>query len=220
MVGSFVTNSSGSTVSLKERTTNHGSEEGKYLFLTTFCPVFLNHLLPKDWLWFLVLTTTWYTSWQELEDYTAEVSVQHESLEGSFTFYDSTKASLNIYQVLLSLVSLIFYNTSFVHVMKVPPTLLVKVKWETRKAKSSSIWPEALLKHIFFEILFLEPLLNLCVHLMFVFVGGERNVWLALASGVRIVLDSALQFPRHHYSGKYKTDIYWYTGVLTMEAKS
>ncbi|KFK33877.1 hypothetical protein AALP_AA5G071800 [Arabis alpina] len=36
---------------------------------------------------------------KELEDYTAEVSVQHESLEGSFTFYDSTKASLNIYQV-------------------------------------------------------------------------------------------------------------------------
>ncbi|XP_019085976.1 PREDICTED: nicalin-1 isoform X1 [Camelina sativa] len=36
---------------------------------------------------------------KELEDYTAEVSVQHESLDGSFTFYDSTKASLNIYQV-------------------------------------------------------------------------------------------------------------------------
>ncbi|VVB04885.1 unnamed protein product [Arabis nemorensis] len=36
---------------------------------------------------------------KELEDYTAEVSVQHESLEGSFTFYDSTKGSLNIYQV-------------------------------------------------------------------------------------------------------------------------
>ncbi|KAJ4895671.1 hypothetical protein Rs2_22465 [Raphanus sativus] len=36
---------------------------------------------------------------KELEDYTAEVSVQHESLDGIFTFYDSTKASLNIYQV-------------------------------------------------------------------------------------------------------------------------
>ncbi|KAJ0241649.1 hypothetical protein HA466_0210440 [Hirschfeldia incana] len=36
---------------------------------------------------------------KELEDYTAEVSVQHESLDGTFTFYDSTKASLNIYQV-------------------------------------------------------------------------------------------------------------------------
>ncbi|KAL1213161.1 hypothetical protein V5N11_026422 [Cardamine amara subsp. amara] len=36
---------------------------------------------------------------KELEDYTAEVSVQHESLDSSFTFYDSTKASLNIYQV-------------------------------------------------------------------------------------------------------------------------
>ncbi|XP_010514774.1 PREDICTED: nicalin-1 [Camelina sativa] len=36
---------------------------------------------------------------KELEEYTAEVSVQHESLDGSFTFYDSTKASLNIYQV-------------------------------------------------------------------------------------------------------------------------
>ncbi|CAN8268326.1 unnamed protein product [Cochlearia groenlandica] len=36
---------------------------------------------------------------KELEDHTAEVTVQHESLDGSFTFYDSTKASLNIYQV-------------------------------------------------------------------------------------------------------------------------
>ncbi|KAF8111213.1 hypothetical protein N665_0076s0201 [Sinapis alba] len=36
---------------------------------------------------------------KELEDYTTEVSVQHESLDGIFTFYDSTKASLNIYQV-------------------------------------------------------------------------------------------------------------------------
>ncbi|CAH8307409.1 unnamed protein product [Eruca vesicaria subsp. sativa] len=36
---------------------------------------------------------------KELEDYTAEVSIQHESLDGTFTFYDSTKASLNIYQV-------------------------------------------------------------------------------------------------------------------------
>ncbi|KAJ0248248.1 hypothetical protein HA466_0153800 [Hirschfeldia incana] len=36
---------------------------------------------------------------KELEDYTAEVSIQQESLDGTFTFYDSTKASLNIYQV-------------------------------------------------------------------------------------------------------------------------
>ncbi|KAF3542259.1 hypothetical protein DY000_02007341 [Brassica cretica] len=36
---------------------------------------------------------------KELEDYTAEVSIQQESLDGIFTFYDSTKASLNIYQV-------------------------------------------------------------------------------------------------------------------------
>ncbi|XP_010541265.1 PREDICTED: nicalin-1 [Tarenaya hassleriana] len=36
---------------------------------------------------------------KELEDHTAEISVQHDSLEETFTFYDSTKAKLNIYQV-------------------------------------------------------------------------------------------------------------------------
>ncbi|KAH9699649.1 hypothetical protein KPL71_024445 [Citrus sinensis] len=35
----------------------------------------------------------------ELADHTDEVSVQHEVLDGMFTFYDTTKASLNIYQV-------------------------------------------------------------------------------------------------------------------------
>lgn len=36
---------------------------------------------------------------QELADRTVEVNVQHEVLDGMFTFYDSTKARLNIYQV-------------------------------------------------------------------------------------------------------------------------
>ncbi|XP_010245975.1 PREDICTED: nicalin-1 isoform X2 [Nelumbo nucifera] len=36
---------------------------------------------------------------KELADHTAEVNVQHEALDGIFTFYDLTKASLNIYQV-------------------------------------------------------------------------------------------------------------------------
>ncbi|XP_008229012.1 PREDICTED: nicalin-1 [Prunus mume] len=36
---------------------------------------------------------------KELEDHTDEVNVQHEVLDGMFTFYDSTRASLNIYQV-------------------------------------------------------------------------------------------------------------------------
>ncbi|KAI3836965.1 hypothetical protein MKW98_005298 [Papaver atlanticum] len=36
---------------------------------------------------------------KELEDHTAEVNIQHELLDGIFTFYDSTKSQLNIYQV-------------------------------------------------------------------------------------------------------------------------
>ncbi|XVF19672.1 hypothetical protein REPUB_Repub11eG0131000 [Reevesia pubescens] len=36
---------------------------------------------------------------KELADHTDEVNVQNESLEGIFTFYDSTSARLNIYQV-------------------------------------------------------------------------------------------------------------------------
>ncbi|XP_044481180.1 nicalin-like isoform X2 [Mangifera indica] len=36
---------------------------------------------------------------KELAEYTDEVNLQHEVLEGMFTFYDSTKARLNIYQV-------------------------------------------------------------------------------------------------------------------------
>lgn len=36
---------------------------------------------------------------QELAEHTTEVNVQHENLDGIFTFYDSTKATLNIYQV-------------------------------------------------------------------------------------------------------------------------
>uniref|UniRef100_A0A2P2LI95 Nicalin n=1 Tax=Rhizophora mucronata TaxID=61149 RepID=A0A2P2LI95_RHIMU len=40
-----------------------------------------------------------YTDLQELADHTHEANVQHEVLDGMFTFYDSTKAKLNIYQV-------------------------------------------------------------------------------------------------------------------------
>ncbi|KAI3994447.1 hypothetical protein MKX01_012704 [Papaver californicum] len=36
---------------------------------------------------------------KELEEHTAEVNVQHELLDGMFTFYDPTKSQLNIYQV-------------------------------------------------------------------------------------------------------------------------
>ncbi|KAK8489187.1 hypothetical protein V6N13_010749 [Hibiscus sabdariffa] len=36
---------------------------------------------------------------KELADHTDEVNLQHETLEGMFTFYDSTSAILNIYQV-------------------------------------------------------------------------------------------------------------------------
>ncbi|XP_068310437.1 uncharacterized protein [Pyrus communis] len=36
---------------------------------------------------------------KELEDNTDEVNVQHEVLDGMFTFYDSTRAKLNVYQV-------------------------------------------------------------------------------------------------------------------------
>ncbi|KAK8566382.1 hypothetical protein V6N13_002094 [Hibiscus sabdariffa] len=42
----------------------------------------------------------------ELADHTDEVNVQHEILEGMFTFYDSTSARLNIYQGLDDLISL------------------------------------------------------------------------------------------------------------------
>ncbi|MCD7449976.1 hypothetical protein HAX54_002693 [Datura stramonium] len=36
---------------------------------------------------------------KELADHTAEVNVQHETLDGTFAFYDSTSAKLHIYQV-------------------------------------------------------------------------------------------------------------------------
>ncbi|KAL8475685.1 hypothetical protein ACS0TY_028375 [Phlomoides rotata] len=36
---------------------------------------------------------------KELEDHTAKVSVQHEVLDGAFTFYDATSGRLHIYQV-------------------------------------------------------------------------------------------------------------------------
>ncbi|ONK57477.1 uncharacterized protein A4U43_C09F910 [Asparagus officinalis] len=36
---------------------------------------------------------------KELSDHTVDLHVQHESLDGLFSFYDSTRATLNIYQV-------------------------------------------------------------------------------------------------------------------------
>nr|XP_009589240.2 nicalin-1-like [Nicotiana tomentosiformis] len=36
---------------------------------------------------------------KELADHTAEVNIQHETLDGMFTFYDSTSGKLHIYQV-------------------------------------------------------------------------------------------------------------------------
>ncbi|KAG9128973.1 hypothetical protein Leryth_014743 [Lithospermum erythrorhizon] len=36
---------------------------------------------------------------KELEDHTADVKVQHEAVDGMFTFYDSTSGKLHIYQV-------------------------------------------------------------------------------------------------------------------------
>lgn len=49
------------------------------------------------------------TYWQELADHTDEVSVQHEVLDGMFTFYDAIRARLNIYQVFLSLIAVCSY---------------------------------------------------------------------------------------------------------------
>jgi hypothetical protein len=51
---------------------------------------------------FCSLLLSWFVSvlLQELEDHTHEVNVHHEVLDGMFTLYDSTKAKLNIYQVL------------------------------------------------------------------------------------------------------------------------
>lgn len=36
---------------------------------------------------------------QELADHTAEVNVQHETLDETFTFYDSISGRLHVYQV-------------------------------------------------------------------------------------------------------------------------
>jgi hypothetical protein len=38
---------------------------------------------------------------QELSEHTSDVHVQSDALEGMFTFYDTTKATLNVYQVRL-----------------------------------------------------------------------------------------------------------------------
>lgn len=56
---------------------------------------------------------------QELEDHTDEVTLQHEVLDGMFTFYDSTRASLNVYQVIFFI---LFYIIK--RIRKVP-TLIV-----------------------------------------------------------------------------------------------
>lgn len=45
---------------------------------------------------------------QELSDHTSEVSVQHDVLDGMFTFYDSMTAKLNIHQVLIVPISHLF----------------------------------------------------------------------------------------------------------------
>lgn len=39
---------------------------------------------------------------QELSEHTTDVHVQSDALDGMFTFYDATKATLNVYQVCLS----------------------------------------------------------------------------------------------------------------------
>ncbi|KAK1275019.1 hypothetical protein QJS04_geneDACA011719 [Acorus gramineus] len=44
---------------------------------------------------------------KELSDHTTDVSVQHDVLDGIFTFYDQTKATLNIYQGLDDLISIL-----------------------------------------------------------------------------------------------------------------
>lgn len=47
----------------------------------------------------LILTTCAFYLLQELADHTAEVNIQHETLDGMFTFYDSISGRLHIYQV-------------------------------------------------------------------------------------------------------------------------
>ena len=94
------------------------------------------------------------------------MSIQQESLDGIFTFYDSTKASLNIYQVGLS------------------------------------------------SYIILTHFLDLIVcSVVCIIVGGECNIRLALASGVRIILDNAFQFPRHNNSGNYRNRLISYTYI-------
>jgi len=58
---------------------------------------FISHLVPiflaRDDIGILV---------QELSEHTTDVHVQSDALDGMFTFYDATKATLNVYQVCLS----------------------------------------------------------------------------------------------------------------------
>ncbi|KAJ7981200.1 Nicalin [Quillaja saponaria] len=54
--------------------------------------IYVAPFLPKDDPFVLALK-------KELEDHTDEVNLQREVLDGMFTFYDSTRAMLNIYQV-------------------------------------------------------------------------------------------------------------------------
>lgn len=42
---------------------------------------------------------TFHALLQELSEHTADVHVQSDVLDGMFTFYDATKATLNVYQV-------------------------------------------------------------------------------------------------------------------------
>ena len=52
---------------------------------------------------------------QELSEHTADVHVQNDALDGMFTFYDATKATLNVYQVYrkTKCTSLLMFNPAF-----------------------------------------------------------------------------------------------------------
>lgn len=45
----------------------------------------------------------WTLSLQELAQYTKDASLQYETLDSTFVFYDNTKAQLNAYQVCTSI---------------------------------------------------------------------------------------------------------------------
>ena len=90
----------------------------------------LNISRPKLMNWNMRLRTdlkkSYHHLFQELSDHTTELHVQHESIDGLFSFYDSTRATLNIYQVWM-LYFLCFHTW-------LQPTLMdsvTKLIWET-----------------------------------------------------------------------------------------